>query len=226
MNKYSEFYAHPIAAIHYKNKFEQKIDIIRHKIEVSILKKYAHGDLFDCSLGTGRFIPELNNLNDYSGMDYSNDFIEYINKNYPSVKTNKGDLEEKISEPNERYDTVICIRTLFALNNINKIIKEMKRITKKNGYILFDYGTKEQFHKTLGLKLNSYNIKEILDKNNLKISKQRRLDSSVIKLAKEKKMIKKLFNSKYNIIPNIIYLLIERFLNYFSYFRKLYVIKK
>src|SRR3989339_841433 len=140
-NAYTISYASENAAAEYHNKFQFRVDRLRHQLEQRLLLKYASGDLFDCSIGSGRFVKKLRPvLSNYLAMDYSPDFILFVKKNYPSLEVMQADLEQGIPQPDNRFDTVICFRTLFALNHTNLIIKEMRRIAKPGGKLIFDYG--------------------------------------------------------------------------------------
>ena len=77
-NNYTDLWIYEKEAKKYVKKFTKKIDEIRHQREVAIISKIATGSLYDCSIATGRFIPELPQVTKYTGMDYSEPFIEYL----------------------------------------------------------------------------------------------------------------------------------------------------
>jgi len=225
-NLYSEHWTASGTAEKYKGKFKKKADRIRHKIEVKILKKYAQGDLFDCSIGTGRFIKPLKTLvKTYSGMDYSPAFLIYINQHFPNAKTFQADLEKSTGQSANYYDTTICLRTIFALRNPGFIVSEMKRITQKGGLIIFDYGKKERWHERLKIKVNTANVEKIITDNQLKRMKIFKLDG-LLGIVKKSDFLSRAFNSQYNIMPDAIYLLLEKISVLFFCKRKLYILLK
>ena len=137
---YTRHFSDPLVVENYIKKFDGRIDRIRHAIEVRILSDWARGELFDCSIGSGRFIGELSSVTRYGGMDYSEPFLQYIRHKYPAVAVVRGDLSQGIAQKDNCFDTVMCLRTLFALNPVDKILAEMVRITRPGGRIIFDYG--------------------------------------------------------------------------------------
>ena len=74
----------------HRRKFERRIEGIRHRIEVEFLRPRARGELFDCSIGFGRLVPELTGVASYSAMDFSPDFLEHVRKTFPQVRAHRG----------------------------------------------------------------------------------------------------------------------------------------
>jgi len=70
---YTDYWDTDKALDNYLKKFSTKIDHLRHLLELEIIKKYSKGKLYDCSIGEGRFIGNLEV--DYCGSDYSDKFI-------------------------------------------------------------------------------------------------------------------------------------------------------
>jgi len=229
MNKYSERFSDRDIIDVYLNKFKHKIDRIRHTIELNLLKKYAYGDCFDCSIGTGRFVNQLLGVKSYCGMDYSLEFVNYIRKTFPDVEVIEGDLVRGIEAPDERYDTTLCIRTLFALDKADEIVGEMARITKRGGLVIFDYGKKSTLTE-LGegtmIDASRYNIGRIIKEVDLTIVATHRLDSCFIRAIKTNRLWSLVFHSRFNIIGDSFYLFIEKFLSRLNGNRKLYVLGK
>jgi ubiquinone/menaquinone biosynthesis C-methylase UbiE len=203
---YTESWCDPNARVveRYNAKIDRKIDRLRHLVELGLLNRYASGSLLDCSIGTGRFVRHLDMVTKYSGMDYSPLMLDYIKKTYPEVETKQGDLKQPLAYPDNSYDIVICTRTLFALGDISATLSEMARVSSK--YVIFDYSRSP-------LKLP----------DNLEAVKIHNLDGI---LGLIKRTIEWKFNSKYNIIPDSIYLAIGRFSLLFYGYRRLYVCRK
>lgn len=183
-NHYSEHFAGEAAASEYVKKFTSSIDVMRHEIERNAISAHAHGNLFDCSIATGRLIGLLPKVTNYSGMDYSKPFLSHIRAHYPDVNVQWGDLTKGIEKPSEAFDTVICIRTLFALPGVDQILKDMVRITKPSGTIIFDYGVKAtdvNFGGAL-LQTSHFDIQGLLRILPVSVVDVIPLDSPIIKL--------------------------------------------
>ena len=224
-NEYSSDFCKVGMAERYARKFTNRVDTIRHEVELRVLKRYAYGKLFDCSIGTGRFISGLDV--EYHGMDYSPEMIGYVNKHYPKVQTKIGDLSKWIEDDSCTYDTTICVRTLHAID-ARLAISEMVRITKHGGLIIFDYGTNSEYALTSNgskVLINYLNINQILSNFNVKKVAVHNLDSWLIRLLVLNKKWFYLFCGKYNFIGNNVWIWAERLLCQHGY-RKLYILKK
>lgn len=188
------------------NKFKQRIDVIRDKIELSLISPYAYGDLFDCSIGFGRFVGRLPNIKTYSGMDNSESFVNHVRERYPEVKVSLGNLLDGIKQPDNTFDTVICIRTLPVLPEVDSILKDMARIAKPGGVIIITYGIKAVDSAINGHSYVScsYNIREICQKNDLEIIARIKKDSLLGSL-KRYQTAKRLFSSRFNLLPDGFY---------------------
>lgn len=168
----------------YVSKFGSNVDRIRHDSEVSILDPEIGGDLFDCSIAVGRFIGQLKNVTKYSGMDYSQPFVDYIRANFPGVQVERGDLLVGIDQPDASHDAVMCMRTLFALNRTEKILCEMVRITRPGGLVVFDYGVAPKSTKVDGTELmtSGEDIDAILGRLPVKSFREMPLDGLICTL--------------------------------------------
>ena len=227
--EYSKQFLGEEAVKRYERKFEKRVDKIRHKAETNILRDHVRGDCFDCSIGTGRFINEMVNARTYAGIDYSADCVRYIQEVFPNVEVKEGDLLEGIEEPAGKYDTALCIRTLFALGNVDRIVKEMARITKKGGLVIFDYGTRPRAIELDDNRLvttSDFNIEEVVRESGLEKEAVYDLDSLFVITIKKRRLLRRYFNSRKNIIPDCFYLFIERLLSVFWADRRLYVLRK
>ncbi len=211
---YSNQFIEDSQVTRYERKFARKIDIIRHRIECQIIRRYAAGDLYDCSVGHGRFITELPLVRTYSAMDYSEAFIHYIEAHYPQVAVKKGDLLDRIEEPDDLYDTVLCIRTLSGLGESASIIGEMARIARPGGMIIFDYDREND------------DIAKVLHDNSIMIIKVARVDSPFAMKIKHNSRLSKFFNRPVNFIPLSLYFLLEKAWGTLSGERILYITQK
>jgi len=126
----------------YQRKLGNRIDLLRHDIERDFLARHAAGDLFDCTIGVGRFIGTLPQVWSYSGLDLSQEFVEYVQQSHQGVRAYVGDLTRAIDERDDSFDCVICLRSLSAIGSTRAIVREMARITRPGGLVILDYGRK------------------------------------------------------------------------------------
>ncbi len=128
------------AVARYQRKLDNRIDRLRHGEEVKLLARYAKGAVYDCTIGTGRFIGLLPQVTSYGGMDASAEFVSYVTSANPEVAASVRDLTNGIDEPDGTYDCVICLRSLSGIGHLPTIVPAMVRVTKPGGLIILDYG--------------------------------------------------------------------------------------
>ena len=228
MNAYTKHFTTSKNVDRYYHKFSSKIDKTRHEIEVNLIGAHASGELFDCSIGSGRFIGEFTDVTNYSGMDYSEEFVRRIAERHSDVHVVQGDLISGVPAENDRYDTVLCIRTLFALPRTKEIIRDMVRICRPRGVVIFDYGCKPKLTDIGGEEpflSSAEDIPLVLNSLPVRIKKRYHLDHLLTKI-KRTKLTTRLFNHRFNIIPNSIWHLIENGSFFMRPDRHLYVIEK
>lgn len=149
-NKYAELFTGETAVQRYLKKLSNRIDILREEFELNILSEYLKGSVFDCTIGVGRFINRLPHVNQYDGMDFSPEFVEYVKTIQPKSHVFTADLTRDIPLESASYDNTLCLRSLSGINNLAKILPEMVRVTKPGGLIIFDYGRKKTVIKVKG----------------------------------------------------------------------------
>ncbi len=228
-NAYTQSWVRDGVVNHYLNKFRNKQNIVRHTIEVQYIKPFVRGNLFDCSIATGRFIPEFTGVSSYKGMDYSPDFLEFMQKNFPQIPVKRGDLLKGIEEPDNSYDTTMCMRTLFALPQTEEIISEMIRITKPGGTVIFDYGRTTFVADCRGqaMRTSPVNLREFLAKNpTVELLATYRLDSPIVLFFIKWLLPKKFFNSQLNLLPASFWIKLERAVVHLWCQRLLFIVKK
>jgi ubiquinone/menaquinone biosynthesis C-methylase UbiE len=136
---YVKLFSHKKIVRNYRNKFNSRIEKIRHLCEVKQLEPHVSGKLLDCSVGTGRLIPHFSQVTEFYAADTSPEFLEYVKKTYPFVNVKQGDLREPLQYETGTFDTVFSMRTLFAIGSISGTINEMARVCKIGGNFIFDY---------------------------------------------------------------------------------------
>lgn len=136
---YVELFSDKSVVKRYAKKFNSRLDRLRHLAEVEILKTLVKGKILDCSVGSGRFIPHLKQVTEYIAADASESFLQFVKKRYPHVITKLNDLRYPLEDADNSYDTVMSIRTLFAIGPIKTALHEMRRVCKPGGSFIFDY---------------------------------------------------------------------------------------
>ena len=120
------------------------INLVEEEIKNNNKKK-----ILEVCCGDGNpFAKKLIQKSDYFGIDISEHLINIAKKSY-GEKYFKIDDAEKI-QLNSSFDIIICFHSLWYLPNYLQSLREMKRLLKPNGYLIFD---------ALNLK-NLENIKE------------------------------------------------------------------
>jgi ubiquinone/menaquinone biosynthesis C-methylase UbiE len=129
----------------FKNKTESNI-LMRNILSFN----KADLKVLDVGCGTGRMLETVFNSKkygkdiEYHGLDSSREMLKVIKKEWNNVTLKKGDAEKLPYEDNT-FDLVFTFHLLWHLPNKLqlKIIKEMKRVCKKGGLILFDVINKD-----------------------------------------------------------------------------------
>lgn len=124
------------------------------KIFTNKIKK--NHTVLDVGCGTGRLTKELlKKTQKVYALDNSSEMLNYAPK---AAKLLLGSAFQLPFE-NNKFDFVVSMDLILHFKNYMKIIDEMIRVTKKNGYIIFNIGNKEHlnFSKKV-LKDNFFNI--------------------------------------------------------------------
>jgi SAM-dependent methyltransferase len=137
---YAQAFQGQDAVARYFRKLGNRIDVLRDKQEAELLSDWLSGNLYDCTVGVGRFVGRLPKVTSYAGMDISAEFIAFVRERYPDVRASVGDLKEGIREANDSYDSVLCLRSLSAIGSLASILPEMVRIARPGGRLVIDYG--------------------------------------------------------------------------------------
>ena len=98
--------------------------------------------ILDIGCGNGSFINEVLkkkciNTYDLTGIDFCKNSIDYANKNFTGNFINY-DIKNSLPFEENYFDVIICISTLFYLNNnteLFNLLNEIKRISKNDSII-------------------------------------------------------------------------------------------
>ena len=114
----------------YYDKF--LLNLIRKSLKKSKKKK-----ILDVCCGDGNpFARKLIPQYDYFGIDISNHLIKIAKKNYGKDKFKLADVEKL--NIRAKFDLIICFHSLWYLPNYLNIIRNLSKLLKPNGYLIFD----------------------------------------------------------------------------------------
>ena len=126
------------------------------KFEIGMDKIEDNASILDIGCGTGNLIKYLKKTKDfneknYTGIDFSQEMVDYCKLQYPQSSFFCGDLleDEKSSkyylDLNDKYDYVVCLsafqqkpKNVDPQMYIYKNIKNFISFTKKGGRVVFD----------------------------------------------------------------------------------------
>lgn len=162
-------------------------------------------------------------------MDFSWEFLETLNLTRSDVLLLQGDLTSSIPIQNNSIDTLICIRTIFALPNTKEIINDFLRVVKSGGIICFDYGSKYRKIKLSEGDVESSNecIHEILSELPVDVVAEYGLDGILTSLKANRYIfyaVKKL--SRYRAFKSLFFTIENITAKLYKGQRRLYIIKK
>ena len=172
-----------------KVRMKQKKWWEENKALIKMLSNENIEHILDVPTGTGRFLP-LYEDKKYTiiGVDASNDMLEEAKNKNTSAFLIEGNAFNLPFDDNT-FDLSVCIRFLnwFDINDVNKLIKELKRVS--NTIIL---GIRLHKHMIKNEKKGLYRhdnqeFHKILKKLNLKIKDEYKVDNkgySIFKLTK------------------------------------------
>ncbi len=149
--------------------FEDK-KVLKEQLKIisKILKKNNPKKILEAGCGTGRILmPLIKKGYLIEGFDLSKNMLKELSKKNKNIKTKIGDIE-KIPYKNNTFDLIYSITVLMHLPDFKKAFKEMYRVTKKNGLIVFDLPNRNSIWTRLSIIFNSnkkrtrlYSLKEL-----------------------------------------------------------------
>jgi len=199
---------------------------VRLKGILRILKRVKNKKILDIGCETSTYIGEcfIKN-NEVTFTDLLKESIEKIK--YENCKTAIFDLTKKNKLPKEYYDIIICADVLEHIEEEDKALKNIYKLLKKGGYLIFTSPTYSKHYGTHDKEIGHfrrYDKKDIIRISkdyNLKLKKQRYLVSFMLPFfifAQKSKKSKGIYKGESKIEPRIKPLLniicfIDEFLN-------------
>lgn len=150
--RYAKLHQGADAVQRYQRKLDNRLDHLRHQVELNVLARLLSGRVFDCTIGIGRFIGHLPHVEAYDGMDMSEEFVDFVRNAYPASRAFVADILQTLPLEDASYDSVLCLRSLSGIGNLEKILPEMVRVTRPGGLIIFDYGRRATAANVKGVR--------------------------------------------------------------------------
>lgn len=170
----------------------------RVRIESLKLCRDSKGRFLEIGCGEGLFLAKLasvNKDNQVYGVDNRQDLLQRAVKKIKEKDIKNAKLFQAdatlLPFKDSYFDLIVCINVIFNLQSLDivkKVLKEMVRVCKSGGRIIFDfrnstnpfiyfkYKLAPYYDRTINdLPLKTYSLKDIyhlLDKINLKVTKQ------------------------------------------------------
>lgn len=134
------------------------------------LKKLLHGHVIDYGAGIGNFTFYYRKFNNITPAEVNLDCINYMKSKGLKPLTIHEDV---ISVEDETFDSALLDNVLEHVNNVERVMNEVKRIVKKNGIIIIGVPGVLGFnlhydHKTF---FDELSLEKLCNKLNLKLSK-------------------------------------------------------
>ncbi len=141
-----EDYAAQKAMMYYKSKFVPKTRIgltnyAREKAIYTYIPTSPEFSFLDMGCASGKQVLDLaDKFKRVVGVDISTHFIDVCKdiaqkRGITNAEFSVGDTE-KIGYDNEEFDVVLCSEVLEHVIHLDQAIEELKRVTKKGGYVL------------------------------------------------------------------------------------------
>ncbi len=153
----------------FSNTYGDYIDSQEKRVLMKYLNMEDIKNNLDIACGTGRFLEFA-----HYGADISHEMIKISKQKFPLKEFSLGDAES-LPYDNSFFKNVISFHLFMHLDleKLGKIITEVSRVTKKDGYFIFDVPSKKRRQLT-GYKTDSWHggnqidltkIKEITSNN-------------------------------------------------------------
>jgi len=130
----------------YKEESEEyPANTIRLNFIVERLKQNKVKSVFDVGCGAcGPIIRLLNEGFTVKGFDFSEEMIKEGKKELEKAGfdpnlVNKGDLEDKSTFPNEKFDAIIALGVLPHVENVDRALNNIKNILNDNGVVFISF---------------------------------------------------------------------------------------
>ena len=112
--------------------------------DVKQIHKFSPGRILDVGCGPGFFLSAISNAWEKHGTDVSEFATNYARRHLPNATIFTGELQEA-GYPSEYFDVVYCFEVLEHIDNPLVMVKEIQRVTKPGGLVVFSTPNIESF---------------------------------------------------------------------------------
>lgn len=116
-----------------------------NRIQLEIVRKMVEPKgkkILDIACGTGRFTADMSEHGgNVIGADAAENMLKIARKKNPGIKFEKADIF-KLKYRDRTFDAVTGFKIIMHLYEYEKALKEMKRVVKDNGFIVFEVPNK------------------------------------------------------------------------------------
>lgn len=216
------------AVARYQRKLDNRLDHLRHQVELEELGRLLVGSVFDCTIGIGRFIGRLPRVTAYDGMDLSEEFVDFVRQNYPESRALVGDLLKPLPLADSSYDNVFCLRSLSGIGNLENILPELVRVTRPGGLIVFDYGRRATVTNVKGVRtvLDGDDLEGILKRLNALLVERIFVDAVLTRAKIHNRIFRFINGPRGRIVSDRTLLWAERLTQPWLWQRQIVVLKK
>lgn len=118
----------------YLDKFERKRKEPSRQFIIDIMRDGGYSSILECGIGNGDFLDmfkeQISRPIDYTGVDITQSFIDYVKKNHPDAKFVRGDMQDLSQFNDEQFDVVYTRHTLEHIPYYKTAISELARVAK------------------------------------------------------------------------------------------------
>jgi len=115
------------------------------RIQKEIVRKFVEPKgkkILDIACGTGRFTADMSKQGgDVIGADAAENMLKIARRKNPHIKFEKADIF-KLKYKSKSFDVVTGFKVIMHLHEYEKALKEMKRVVKDDGFIVFEIPNK------------------------------------------------------------------------------------
>ena len=169
-NKFHE--EHRLTTRHGRVEFTTTLSLISECIEkIKTEKKVENQNIkiADIGAGTGRYSVKLCHMGcDVTAVELVKHNLEILRSKHENIKTWQGNAMDLHFLPDETFDITLVFGPMYHLHgDENKVtaLKEARRVTKKDGYILVAYVMNE--YSVISYCFREHKIGEVLEKGGL-----------------------------------------------------------
>ena len=152
------------------DKYHESSNLIVRFIEnkrvlkiIEYLNLKDNDKIIEIGCGAGNIMQKIKKGREIWGVDLSNFMLEMSKKKkyYSPVKFIKGDVENLPEEViNYKFDKIYCSEVLEHVENPDKVLKEIKKISKNNGIIVISVPNEKLINQIKGVlqKMRIFNF--------------------------------------------------------------------